>query len=129
VVVVAIMVAIVAAIMVVLVPVTLSAPAMSVFIPPTVVMAPAKLSGFVQFGAGTVGLRAMPAVMFGGFVKPMIRPDDALLAVVFIGHGAGASGKKHKSGKRDRGHNGCSTQFDNPSQNNSHQFFLLRPPR
>jgi hypothetical protein len=44
--------------------------------------------------------------MFGGFVKSMIGPGDALLAVVFIGHGEGASGKKQKSGKRDRSHNG-----------------------
>jgi hypothetical protein len=95
---------------------------MAVFIPPTVVMAPAKLAGFTQFGAGVIGLRAMPAVMLGGFVEPMIGPDDALLTVVFIGHGAGAGGKKHESGKRDRGQHGCSAQSDNPSQKHSHQF-------
>jgi hypothetical protein len=95
---------VVMSIMIVVVPVAVGVPAMGVFIPPTVETAPAKLAGLMQLGAGAVGLRATPAVTFHRLVEPMIGAGDALLAVMFAGHGAGASGKKQKSGKRDRSH-------------------------
>jgi hypothetical protein len=68
--------------MIVVVPIAISAPAVSIFIPPTMAVFPTPGARLRQFVAILGGLRAVPTMMLGGFVKLVVRPDDALLAVV-----------------------------------------------
>ena len=77
-------------IMVVVVPVVLGAPAASIFIPPAVIVAPAKLAGFAQFNAGTLGLRTVPAMAGGRMMEVLVGADDAALTGMFIGEGTRA---------------------------------------
>ena len=69
-------------IVVMIVPVVMGAPAMSIFVPPAVIVIPAIVAGRSQLGAPFFGLRAVPAMFFGGFMKFMIGVLGALLAVV-----------------------------------------------
>ena len=72
--------------MVVLVPITLGAPAVFVFVPPPVILAPAALARFVQFMALVVCLRAVASMFFDGLVKFMVGVSDpALTALVVVG--------------------------------------------
>jgi len=90
-------------VVVMIVPVALAVPAMFVFIPPSVVSAPAVLTGFMEFVAGAVGLRAVPAMMLSGFVEPVIGPGNAALAIVFVGQGARGSHQQQESAQCNRG--------------------------
>jgi hypothetical protein len=90
-------------VVVVFVPVALGVPAMRVFIPPAVVMAPAEFAGLVQFDAGMASLRTIPAVVFGRFVQVMIGADDAPLASMFIGGRARRPRQKQESADSGRG--------------------------
>lgn len=67
--------------MVVFVPIPISVPSPSVFIPPTVAMLPAPFTCGNQFSAPGGYLWAVPAVFLSGFVQFMINMNDALLAV------------------------------------------------
>jgi hypothetical protein len=69
-------------VVIVVVPIALIVPAVSVFIPPAMRMFPAPGAGVSEFVAPMIGLRALPAVVFHGIVKLVIRVDDALLAIV-----------------------------------------------
>ena len=81
---------VVAMFVIVVVPIMLGAPAMAVFIPPTMSMLPAPGAGFRQFMAILRGLRAVPTMMLGGFMEFVIRAGDALLAVVVRAQRSGA---------------------------------------
>ena len=81
-----VVVVIVVVIMVAVVPITIRAPAVSIFIPPAMAVLPTPGAGFRQFMTIFRGLGTIPAVMLGGFVKLMVCPDDALLAVVVSAH-------------------------------------------
>jgi hypothetical protein len=72
------------AVVVVLVPVALGAPAVLVLVPPPMTLTPATLPGRVQFAAFVVGLGAVAAMFPNGFVKLMIGMSDAALAPVII---------------------------------------------
>lgn len=72
-------------IMVVIVPVAVGVPTMAIFIPPLVRVRPAVFARFVQLLASVNRLSALPAVMLGGFVQPVVGPGNAPLACVFIG--------------------------------------------
>ena len=72
------------AVVIVVVPVAVTAPASSVFIPPAMSVFPAPRTGFGKFVAILCGLRTIPAVMLGGFVKLVVYVGDAPLAVVVI---------------------------------------------
>jgi hypothetical protein len=63
-----------------IIPVAVRVPTMMVFVPPPVCVRPAVLSRLVQLLARVYHLSALPAVMFGGFVQPMIGFCDAPLA-------------------------------------------------
>jgi hypothetical protein len=76
--------------MIVVVPIAIRAPAVSVFIPPTMAVFPTPGARLRQFVAILRGLRAVPTMMLGGFVKLVVRPDDALLAVVVRAQRCGA---------------------------------------
>jgi len=72
-------------IMVVIIPIAVGVPTMAVFIPPLVRVRPAIFARFVQLLASVDHLSTLPAVMFGGFVQPVVGLGDAPLACVFIG--------------------------------------------
>jgi hypothetical protein len=72
-------------IVVVVIPVTISVPAMVIFVPPAMAMLPAIFAGFVKFTTVFGGFWAVPAVVFHGFVKPVVGPCDTFLAVIVVG--------------------------------------------
>jgi hypothetical protein len=79
---------------------------MLVFIPPAMVAGVAILAGFVQFVPGFLRLAAVAAMVFDGFVKTMIGPGDAPLAIVIMGAQTRSASEEQKSshcrtGQRD----------------------------
>jgi hypothetical protein len=70
------------AVVIVVVPIAIRAPAVAVFIPPTMAVFPTPGAGFRQLMAILGGLGAIPSVMLGGFMEFVIRASDTLLAVV-----------------------------------------------
>ena len=60
------------AVVIVLVPIALGAPAVLMLVPPAMTLAPATLPSRVQFAAFVVGLGAVAAMFPDGFVKLMI---------------------------------------------------------
>jgi len=72
-------------IVVMIVPVVFRVPAMSIFIPPFVELAPAILARLMQLVARMLGLRTVPPMVLGCFVKPVICLHKAMAAIVVIG--------------------------------------------
>ncbi len=68
--------------MIVLVPIAHLVPAVLVFIPPLVTLAPATLPRLVQFAALVVCLLAPASMTIDGFVQFMLRMHDTALAPV-----------------------------------------------
>src|SRR5437879_1084020 len=87
------------AIVIVVIPVAFGAPAVAVFIPPTVIAAVAILARFVQFAPRLVCLPAVAAMVFDGFMKTMIRFRDTPLAIV-VGAQSGRASEEQKSRQR-----------------------------
>jgi hypothetical protein len=112
-------------IVVVFVPIAFRAPAMGVFIPPAVIVSPAKLAGFAELGAGTGGLGTIPTMVFRRFVEPVIGPGDAPLAVMFVGCGARRCSEEQEPANGNCGEDRRSTQFDFPDQKRLHSFLLF----
>jgi hypothetical protein len=79
---------------VLVIPVVIPVPTVFVFIPPSVVSAPAILAGLAQFVARVIRLLAIPAVMLHGLVKSVIRFGHAVLALRFIGLHTGRTCEK-----------------------------------
>ena len=71
-------------IVVVLVPVAVSVPAVFVFIPPAVTFTPATLPGLVQFTALVVCLSAVASMFLDGLVEFMVGMRDPALAAVDV---------------------------------------------
>jgi hypothetical protein len=90
-------------IVVVVIPVVVGMPTMLVFIPPAVRVAPAIFAGFVQFVPSLIGLLAFPAVMLDGFMKTMIGPGDAPLAIVVISAQTRRAAEEQESRQRGAG--------------------------
>ena len=75
-------------VVIMIVPIAIGVPAVSIFIPPTMPLAPAAFAGFPQIAPGMLGLLAVGAVMLDGFVQIVVGLDDApLTAVVVVGQG------------------------------------------
>jgi hypothetical protein len=72
-------------VVIVVIPVTLGAPTMLVFIPPATIVAPTIVARLAQFASRVICLAAVATVVFNSFVKMMIRLGDAMLAIVFGG--------------------------------------------
>jgi hypothetical protein len=87
-------------VMIVIVPVTLGAPAMLIFVPPAMSAVPAILAGFAQLGARMVGLPALASMVLDGFVKTMVSLGDAVLAIVVIGAQTRSPAEEQESGQR-----------------------------
>jgi hypothetical protein len=76
---------------IVIVPIAIRAPTVTIFIPPAVAVFPAPGARLRQFVAIPRDLWTVPTMMLGGFVKLVVRADDALLAVFVRAHRCGAS--------------------------------------
>jgi hypothetical protein len=88
------------AIVVVVIPIAIGMPTMAVFIPPAMPLSPALFASLVQFVTPALGLPAVPAVMFDGFVEFVICLGDAPLAsVVVISVGSGCSRERQHANK------------------------------
>jgi len=72
------------AVVIVVVPIAIRAPAAAVFIPPAMAVFPTPGARFRKLMAIFRGLRAVPTMMLGGFMESVIRAGDAPLAVVVI---------------------------------------------
>ncbi len=82
------------AVVVMVVPIAIRAPAVAVFIPPAMAMFPTPSARFGKLMAIFYSLRAVPAMMLGGFMEFVIRVGDAPLAVVVRVQWCGAREKK-----------------------------------
>ena len=83
-------------VVVAIIPIAVGVPAMTVLIPPATVASVTILACFVQLTASAVGLTAFASVMLDGFMKAVIGPGDALLAIV-IGAQTGSAREEQKS--------------------------------
>jgi len=107
-------------IMVAIIPIAVGVPAVTILIPPAMAAGVAILACFVQLMASGVGLAAFASVMLDGFVETMVRPRNALLAII-IGAQTRRRGEEQKSRK-------CSTgQRDLGHSKNSRLKFTLHP--
>jgi len=107
-------------IVIVIIPVTVGAPTVTVFIPPAVIAGVAILAGFVELTASIIGLAAFASMMLNGFMKAMIGPGNALLAIV-VGAQTRSAGEEQKSRQ-------CRTgQGDFSCSKNSRLKFCLHP--
>jgi hypothetical protein len=80
------------AVVIVVIPIAIGVPAVSIFVPPTMPLLPAALARFVQFVARMVGLPAVPAVVLNGFVQSVVGSGDTPLAsIVAFGGCSGRS--------------------------------------
>lgn len=85
------------AVVIVVVPIAIRAPAAAVFVPPAMAMFPAPGPRFGKLMAILCGLRAVPTMMLGGFMEFVIRARDAPLAVVVRAQRSGASEKERSA--------------------------------
>jgi len=84
-------------VVVVLVPVTIRAPAVFVFIPPPMLLTPATLPRIVQFTTLVICLVAVASVFLDCLVEFMLGVNDpALTSVLVFCLQAGRCGAKHK---------------------------------
>src|SRR5258708_9076391 len=81
-------------IVVVIIPIAIGAPAAVVFIPPAMVMFPTPSARFGKLMAIFCNLRAVPAMMLGGFMEFVVRVGDTPLAVVVRVQWCGTREKK-----------------------------------
>ena len=67
---------------IVIVPIPVAVPAVSVLVPPTAIVLVTVGASFRQFVTPMVGFGTMAPVSFDGFMKMVICLDDALLAII-----------------------------------------------
>src|SRR5712671_328927 len=107
-------------IVIVIIPVAVRAPTVTVFIPPAVIAGVAILAGFVELTASLVGLAAVATMVFNGFMETMIGPGNALLAIVV--------GAQTRSASEEQKSRQCSSdQRDFSCSKNSRLKFCLHP--
>jgi hypothetical protein len=109
------------AVVIVVVPIVLGVPTMLVLIPPAMGAVPAILARFVQFVPSLISLFAFAAVVLDGFMKTVIGPADATLAIVVVGAQARCAGEEQKARQRSAG------QHYFPDRKNSRLKFGLHP--
>jgi len=85
------------AVVIVIVPIAIRAPAAAVFVPPTMAMFPAPGTRFGKLMAILCRLRAIPTMMLGGFMEFVIRMGDAPLAFVVRAQRSGAREKERSA--------------------------------
>jgi hypothetical protein len=113
-------------VVVMVVPIVLRVPAMPVFIPPFVELAPAEFARLMQLVARMLGLWAVPSVMLSGFVKPVVGSHKAMPASIVIGHSAWSRTQQQESAQRRRGQYNFPEPLQTPRQKTLHK---LLPPQ
>lgn len=88
--------------MVVVIPIAIRAPAMSVLIPPSVIAVPAALPRRSKLATPVFGLSALVAVMFDRFVQFVIGFRNPSLAIVVIGAQLQCPAEHQNAGQRCR---------------------------
>jgi hypothetical protein len=82
-------------VVIVIIPIVVGVPAALIFVPPAVAVFPAVRACFAEFVAPVFRFGALPAMVLDGFVKLVVSPGDALLAVVCPD--AGGAGKEKRN--------------------------------
>src|SRR5579859_5828442 len=108
-------------VVVMIVPVAVGVPAMAVFIPPSVELAPAKLARLMQLVSRTLRLRTVPAMMLSRFVKPVVGLDQPMSASIVVRGSPRSCAKQQHSSQRRRGQYSSSDQPRPSSQKRLHQ--------
>jgi hypothetical protein len=108
-------------VVVMIVPGTLSVPAMAVFIPPFVELAPAKLARLMQLVTRMLRFWTVPSMMLSSFVKPVVGLHKAMPASIVISNRARSSSKEQESAHCCRGQHSFPDQSDNSRQKRLHQ--------
>jgi hypothetical protein len=71
-------------VVVVIIPIALAVPAVTIFVPPAVAVFPAVGACIRKFMAPVFGLRTLPAVFVDSLMKLVVRFDDAPLTGVVV---------------------------------------------
>jgi hypothetical protein len=108
-------------VVVMIIPIPVRMPAMAVFIPPFVKLAPAKLARLMQLVTRTLRLRTVPSMMLSSFVKPVVGLHKAMTASIVIRHSTGCRTKKQDSPQCSRGQHSSPDQPDTSRQKRLHQ--------
>ena len=87
-------------VMIVVIPITIGVPATAVFIPPSMVPAPASFPRLAQFEAGAVRLPAFPAMTLYGFMQFVIGLEYAPLATIVTLAGCSGCTRKCRQPKQ-----------------------------
>jgi hypothetical protein len=74
--------------MIMVIPITITVPAVSILVPPLRALFPAALTYLAQFIAPVLCLPAVVTMMLNGFVELVVRLGSAPLAIVIVGGGA-----------------------------------------
>ena len=85
--------------MVVIIPISIHAPAVIVLIPPPMVLDPAALARFSKLVPPMFSLLAVTAVMLDGFMQLVIDFGDMMLAIIIVGSKV-RSGHKYQQANR-----------------------------
>lgn len=83
-----------------IVPIPVAVPAVSILVPPTAIMLVTVGASFRQFVTPVVGFGTMAAVSFYGFMKVVICPSDAFLAIIVGAHNG--TGPEHECPSEDQ---------------------------
>jgi hypothetical protein len=104
-----------------IIPIVVCMPAMTVFVPPFVILAPAILPRLMQLVARILRLWTVPAMMFRSFVKPVVGLRKAMSARIVIRSSTRCCSKKQDSAECSRGQHGPPDQSDTSTQKRLHQ--------
>jgi hypothetical protein len=108
-------------VVVMIVPIVLCMPAMTVFIPPFVILAPAILPRFMQLVARILRLWTVPSMMFRSFVKPVVGLRKPMPARIVIRNSTRCCSKKQDSAQCSCGQHSPPDQSDTSTQKRLHQ--------
>jgi hypothetical protein len=102
-------------------PVAIGVPAMSIFIPPFVICGVAMLAGFREIFSRMLGLPAAVAVMFNGFVQFVVGLGETHLASGIVIRAAGGRVERGK-GRQGCGHQRGLSEVLCPMMRQIHEF-------
>ena len=108
-------------VVVMIVPIALCMPAMAVFIPPFVELAPAELARLMQFVTRMLRFWTVPSMMLSSFVKPVVGLHKAMPARIVIRSSTRCRSKKQYSAQCSGGQHSLPDQSDTSSQKRLHQ--------
>jgi hypothetical protein len=113
-------------IVIMIVPIMLCMPAVPVFIPPFMELAPAIFACLMQLVARMLRLWTVPSVMLSSFVKPVVGPYKAMTASVVVRHSSWSRSQQQKSPQRGQCKYSLPDSLHTSDQKTLHEFF---PPR